>query len=113
VDLLRSAEPPIVVPSIVVAEVAYLIERALGPRAEALMLRSLADPRYRVEPLLPADLLRMADLVEPYADLPLGATDAAVVAIAERLGLDAVATLDRRHFSVVRPAHVDSLTLVP
>jgi uncharacterized protein len=55
----------------------------------------------------------MADLVEQYADLPLGGTDAAVIAIAERLQLDTVATLDRRHFSVVRPSHVESLTLVP
>ena len=95
------------------AEAAYLVERALGPRAEAVMLRSLTDARYRIELALPADLLRMADLVEQYADLPLGATDASVVAIAERLRLDTVATLDRRHFSVVRPAHVGSLTLVP
>jgi hypothetical protein len=33
--------------------------------------------------------------------------------LAERLGADQVATVDRRHFSVVRPAHVDALTLLP
>lgn len=42
--------------------------------------------------------------VEKYDDLPLGTVDAAVVAIAERLGADRIATLNRRHFSVVRPA---------
>ena len=49
----------------------------------------------------------MAELVETYADLPLGAIDASVVALAERLGLTTVATLDRRHFTVVRPKHVE------
>ena len=40
-------------------------------------------------------------------------TDASVIALAERLKLTDVATLDRRHFTVVRPAHVDTLTLLP
>ena len=48
-----------------------------------------------------------------YGDLPLGTTDATVVALAERLGVHEVATLDRRHFSVVRPRHVQALTLLP
>jgi uncharacterized protein len=46
-------------------------------------------------------------------DLPLGTTDAAVVAVAERLKVTDVATLDRGHFTVVRPGHVDALTLLP
>lgn len=55
----------------------------------------------------------MAELVDIYGDLPLGTTDASVVAIAERRKLTEVATLDRRHFTVVRPAHVEMLTLLP
>jgi uncharacterized protein len=55
----------------------------------------------------------MADLVAQYADLGLGGTDAPVVAIAERSDIDRVAPFDRRHFSVVRPSHVDALTLLP
>lgn len=60
-----------------------------------------------------ADVDRMAELAERYADLGLGGTDASVVAIAERLGIDKIATLDRRHFSVVRPRHVEAFTLLP
>ena len=55
----------------------------------------------------------MAALVEQYADLGLGGTDASIVAIAERLGITQVATFDRRHFTVVRPAHVQTFTLLP
>ena len=55
----------------------------------------------------------MAELVEQYASLPLGGSDASVIALAERLQVDKVATLDRRHFTVVRPRHRASLTLLP
>ncbi|MFI5714029.1 hypothetical protein [Kribbella sp. NPDC051620] len=48
-----------------------------------------------------------------YADLPLGLVDASVIALAEQLELQEIATLDRRHFSVVRPNHVDSFALLP
>ena len=47
------------------------------------------------------------------AEQPLGIVDASVVAIAEELGVSEVATLDRRHFTVVRPKHVDALSLLP
>jgi len=51
--------------------------------------------------------------VKVYADLLLGAVDASVVAIAERLGVKEIATLDRRHFSVVRPRHAEAFSIVP
>jgi predicted nucleic acid-binding protein len=54
----------------------------------------------------------MAALVRQYSDLRLDGTDAAVIAVAERLGVDQVATVDRRH-SVVRPRHVSAFTLLP
>lgn len=59
-----------------------------------------------------ADYSRMAELVENYSDLLLGTTDASVIAIAERFKLTDVASLDRRHFTVVRPSHMNSLTLL-
>lgn len=54
-----------------------------------------------------------AELVLTYEGLPLGTTDATVITLCERLGLSEVATLDRRHFTVVRPRHVEALTLLP
>lgn len=50
-----------------------------------------------------ADWLRIAALVATYRDLPLGTVDASVVATAERMKINEVATLDHRHFNVVRP----------
>lgn len=80
---------------------------------EAGFLRSFATGFLTLAGLTVDDLDRSAELVEQYADLPLGATDACLVALAERLGIVEVATLDRRHFAVVRPRHVEAFTLVP
>jgi predicted nucleic acid-binding protein len=111
--LLRDARDVLVVPALVVAEAGYLIERELGARAEATFVRALASSRFRVEAPTPTDLTRSAELVERYADFPLGVTDASLVALAERLGDVEVATLDHRHFTVVQPRHVEVFTLLP
>jgi hypothetical protein len=110
---LHAARRELLVPATVVAEVGYLLAREAGVRVESLFLRSLADGGFTPVDLSNADYARMADLVTAYESLPLGTTDASVVAIAERLGLTDVATLDRRHFTVVRPKHADALTLLP
>ena len=110
---LHEAGTELMIPAPVVAEVGYLLDREAGPRIEALFLRSLAEGDFGVADLVVADYKRMAELVITYGDLPLGTTDAAVVAVAERLKVTDVATLDRRHFAVVRPSHADALTLLP
>ena len=104
VDLFTAAHLArqlLAVPSPVVTEVCYLLAREAGARAEAAFLTSLADGDLQVVELERDDWRRAADLVVRYADLPLGAVDACVVAVAERLGLAEIATIDRRHFSVV------------
>ncbi|MFJ4090537.1 type II toxin-antitoxin system VapC family toxin [Kitasatospora sp. NPDC089913] len=97
----------------VVTEVCYIVERDMGSKAEAAFLRAVAAGELRQVETVDSDLLRMAELVEIYADFPLGATDASVIAVAERLGLTEIATLDRRHFSVVRPLHTSAFHLLP
>jgi uncharacterized protein len=78
--------------------------------------RAAADHRaglFTLVQLTAADLGRIAELVDTYTSLPLGSVDASVIALTERLELTDVATLDHRHFSVVRPRHVDALRLLP
>ena len=97
----------------VIAESAYLIERELGSRAEALLFESIVNGALRVFDLVTGDWERIRALIMQYEELPLGGTDASVVALPERLGETRIATLDRRHFSVVRPMHCDGFELVP
>jgi hypothetical protein len=78
-----------------------------------LVLGSVVDGSVLVVDLDLEDWKRVRDLVRRYADLPLDVFDASVVAVAERLEQTAIATLDHRHFSVVRPRHVKSFELLP
>lgn len=110
---LRLANRRLLVAQTVVAEVGYLLETKVGTFAEVAFLQALANGDLELVDLLPEDLDRMAELVGRYDDLPLGTTDASVIALAERLGVHEIATLDHRHFRVVRPSHVDALTLLP
>jgi uncharacterized protein len=111
--LLEGDEGPLLTTALVVAEASHLISRQLGSRAEAALYDSIIDGTVYVEELLADDWLRVRELVESYADLRLGGTDASLVAVAERRGIARLATLDRRHFTVVRPRHVDAFTLLP
>jgi predicted nucleic acid-binding protein len=101
------------VPSLVITEVAYLLASRLGWQPEVRFLGDLASGNFALEPVHAADLLRIAELVARYHDLPLGTVDASVIAAAERIGVTDIATLDHRHFGVVRPQHTKALNLLP
>lgn len=113
VELLATTHRPLRIPGLVITEVCYLIEREQGSRAEAAFLTSLADGEFDAIHPTPDDLRRMAQLVTTYQNLPLGAVDASVLALAERLADYDIATLDRRHFTIVRPANNKNLSLHP
>lgn len=112
-ELLAEHPGPLVVPTLVVTEVAYLIGTRLGAAAEVRFLGDLASGDLIVDPVAASDWLRIAELVHVYRELPLGTVDASVIAAAERLGATTVATIDRRHFGVVRPAHCERLEILP
>ena len=95
-----------------ITEVAHLLASRLGTDAEIRFLGDLAAGNLIAEPIAASDWLRIAELVGRYRDLPLGAVDASVIAAAERLHISEIATLDRRHFGVVRST-LGPLTLLP
>jgi hypothetical protein len=75
---------------LVIAEAAYLINRQLGPAAEAALYSSVIDGDLEVATLGRADWERVRELVIAYASMPLGGTDASVIALAERTGRSAL-----------------------
>lgn len=110
-EQLQRADLHLIVPALALAEVSYLLGERLGARADAAFMRTMATQE--VEQPTPEDFTRIAELIEQYADFPLGGVDASVIALAERLETPLVLTLDRRHFAAVRPSHCDSLRLLP
>ena len=97
----------------VIAEAAYLIDRQLGAQAEAALYESIISGELEVTDLGREDWERIAELVAIYADMRLGGTDASVITLAERLGTTRIATLNHRHFRVVRPRHAAAFELLP
>jgi predicted nucleic acid-binding protein len=112
-DLLAAAREPLVVPAPVVVELDWLAASRLGPDPFRAFLADVEDGAIRVAELLTAEYARIRELLVRYADLRLGFVDAAVIAVLERFGERKLATLDHRHFSAVRPRHVDALELLP
>jgi predicted nucleic acid-binding protein len=113
IELLTRAPRPLLVPELVVTEVSYLLGDRIGPHAEIAFARAIADGEVVVESVRESEWERIAELTEQYRDLPLGIVDASVVVLAERHAAREIATLDYRHFAVVRPRHVASFRLLP
>lgn len=111
--LLEGDTGPLVTTALVIAEAAYLIDRQLGPQAEAALYASITGGQLEVASLDREDWVRIGELVTTYADLRLGGTDASVITLAERLGTTRIATLNHRHFTVVRPRHASAFELLP
>jgi uncharacterized protein len=112
-SLIDEAHEPLVIPAPVLVEVDYWIHTRLHPGVLVALLDDIADGAYHVEDLQTADYSRVRDLCDRYGDSDIGLVDAAVLAIVERLGEPKLATLDRRHFGMLRPRHVDALRLLP
>jgi predicted nucleic acid-binding protein len=111
--LIETTAEPLVIPAPVLVEVDYWIHARLHPGVLVALLDDIAAGAYEVEDLQEMDYQRVRELCDRYADADLGFVDAAVLAITERLNESKLATLDQRHFRMVRPRHVDSLLLLP
>lgn len=110
--LLADADD-MVIPTAVLVEVDYWLVKLGGAQVWAGFVADIVRGAYRLAHPTEADLSRAAELESTYGDLDLGLVDASIVALCERLDQTILATLDRRHFSVVRPRHCSRLTLVP
>lgn len=111
--LIEDAHEPLVIPAPVLVEVDYWIHVRLHPGVLVALLDDVVAGAYRVEELRPEDYTRIREVCDGYADSDVGFVDAAVFAVVERLGEPKLATLDYRHFGVLRPRHVDALRLLP
>jgi predicted nucleic acid-binding protein len=92
-------------PWAILPEVDYLLATQLGARASETFLADCAEGRFAVEWGSQRDLRRASEINSRYRSLKLGLVDASVLAVAERLKAEAVATLDHRHFDAVELAH--------
>ncbi|MYW97202.1 PIN domain-containing protein [Amycolatopsis rubida] len=110
--LLSVTSRTLVVSTLVVAETCYWLHKDLGNDAEVAFLEQLArEQQFELYAPDRPGLARMAALVARYPRL--GGSDASVIVAAEQLGTIDVATVDRRDFPPVKPAHAEYLNLLP
>jgi predicted nucleic acid-binding protein len=109
VGVLQRERHPIVVPTGIMAEIAYVLDVRAGDHAVLAFLDAIIIGTTQWS-CGDDDLPRVRELMTRYADLPLGYADATVVACAERSG-GQVLTFDHRHFGVV--AREGRIAIVP
>ena len=110
--LLDGRDDQFVVTPYIVAEVTYLVQKFAGPAAETQFMEAVRNGDFHQEELTSQDLTRIVELMRQFEDLPLGAADASNVAVAERLKIREIATIDH-HFRAVRPRGIDFFTVIP
>jgi len=112
-DLARTLTDRFLVPYIIMPEATYLINKYQGHHIMLQFVRRMMQPAWNFEPLQSADFTRASTILDKYHDMDLDFADAAIVAIAERLNIQRVLTLDQRHFRVIRPAHCTAFEILP
>ena len=92
----------LVVSPYVIAEVDYLVLTRHGPEAERAVLAELTGGAWELAAMTRERLAMAARIVQRYADVPIGVTDTSNIVLAREYQTDTIATLDRRHFTILR-----------
>jgi uncharacterized protein len=112
--VIDGSEEPLVVSPYVVAELDYLIATRVGVDAELAALQELAGGAWELAAFgEPDDLDEVVSVIRKYRDQHIGAADASNVVLADRYHTRTIATLDHRHFEVLRPLSGGRFSVVP
>jgi predicted nucleic acid-binding protein len=96
--LIEGEQRGLILPAPVIPEVDHLLGQRTGAQGQLTFYTGIVEGYYLVADVPHEAYGRIVELNRQFADLQLGFVDAAVVALAESLGLWRVATTDRRHF---------------
>jgi hypothetical protein len=111
--LIARSEETLVVPSPVLVELDYWLRKNATIDVWLAFADDLHSGAYTLWPADASIVLAAAHLQSRFADQNLGFVDAAVFCSCEALGERKIATLDRRHFGVLRTGDGRALDLLP
>ncbi|NEQ96429.1 MAG: PIN domain-containing protein [Cyanothece sp. SIO2G6] len=103
----------IFLPQLTLVEIAYLLGRNAGISCTTRLLQQLPMSRFTLISATDDDIQHVASILHQYMDSQLDFVDAVVMAIAERLNIQTVLTLDQRDFRMFRPKHCEGFTIYP
>jgi uncharacterized protein len=110
---LEAERGRLVVVDYVIAEVDYLALKYLGRDAEEAFLDDVLAGGWSRKVALAGDIARVLELIRRFREHEIGIADAALLAVAERLNVRRILTLDRRHFSAFKFRDSKPLQLLP
>jgi len=112
-DVMKIPKQRVYLPSITLPEVAHLVRRNIGGIEVAQVVRLLLKPPWLWLDAEPIDYVRAAEIIEQYRDANLDLVDSVITAMAERLNIQRILTLDRRDFSIIKPKHCAAFAILP
>ena len=111
--LFESAQEPLIVSPFVLAELDYFLLTRSGVRSELAVLRSLLGPAWDLAKVTDAHLEQAVEIIDRYEDEKIGLADAVNVVLADINHTTRIATLDHRHFSVLKLPGGKALDILP
>ena len=112
VNALLAATQPLL-PDIVLPELAYMILRNLGYSVLISFLNSIVRGELTMVRTISDDLQRTTAILGKYADSRIDFVDCVIAALAERLNIQRILTVDRRHFQLFQPTHYHYFEILP
>jgi uncharacterized protein len=112
-SIFGSIRDPIYLPIPAITEVAYFVSKYLGPRFLEQFLDGLSKSDFILEAPTSSDYSRAAAIIRKYNDANLDFVDVCIFAMAERLKITKILTIDRRHFQIFRPKHCTAFEILP
>lgn len=112
VRLFRALSRPFYTTLPVLGEAMYLLGKRVGWSAQEGLWKLVLHGDLLLEHPSPSELVHMSELMSKYSDRPMDFADASLVALAERLSLTRIFTVDRSDFSTYRLRGKKAFTVI-
>jgi len=112
-DIINKEDYRLIIPSPVIPEACFMLNKKFGTSVEIKFIEEIISVNFHIEVIKFLDLARIVEILKKYNNLDIGYVDGAIVAIAERLKVNRIFTLDRKHFNSLIPLGFDYFEIYP
>ena len=112
-DIINKENYRLIIPSPVIPEACYMLNKKFGISVEIKFIEEIISVNFHIEVIKFLDLARIVEILKKYNNLDIGYVDGAIIAIAERLKINRIFTLDRKHFNSLIPLGFDYFEIYP
>jgi predicted nucleic acid-binding protein len=102
-----------IVPLPVLQELFYMTTVRINYETAVDYCERIYKAGFDIQPIIGDDFNRIFQIMRQYRSAAFDFTDAAIMALAERLNITQIYTFDRRDFLIFRPTHCEHFELLP